>query len=1660
MAAQFRPKFTSAQHAGVLATEAEIIQREKLGFTRWVNMYLKPRKVTVNDLFKDLADGNILAHLMEVLSGESVQTYGRMKFPADMRIQQIANLSVVFSFMKQHVKLVSIGPQDILEGDEKRILGLIWTLIEHFAVIMINAHLQTDIRSYAELKETLLLWARHKVSNDRYRLEVQNFTEALSDGRVFLALLNDGNPKECPYAPTSRPSANLATAFRTAERVYGLVPMMDHNDPYATQCEQVSIIYMASLYLALPSEFDTLVMRVQIYLRVLRWWRRIQPAVHFRKTLMRARIACWAQRCLARWRYDKERMEMVGIRAQWLAQKGEISTLRQQLEKMRQMYSEVGKKASALPEVMGKFSELQSYAKSLKLEYERRITELEDHIEKMSAAEEGHTLGREEAETKAGSLQEQLRLTKEDLGRAQNDLAELAASHAEVQSEHGKCDGVTLRLTNTIEEQAARIADLEAQLEGADEAREQCRVLQAELEGRDTNLAENEDQLEEMEEHVENLSAAMVASEEQARKLQEALDAANAERAELEAKFGESEARNGNLETEITDRRAELADTLRKLEAVQDEVAELTTENQDVKSSNDRIDALNEELRDAVTRLTEEKRALESTRESLKDAIEDMQASAKAGTEAADKCLVDLGRDFERARAKLGQLRTSFDGRSVIDDVVCLQHVTKLLATELEGSVLGHREALAQLADWRTRHATKTTEHAELARAHSDAASTKEQLLARNEELEAEAERLRKEYDEAEYALAESTSKWMHLEQERGFFANTAKKINRHAIASLKSGQLAGILVSSVSLALEDLAAVKMEAVSSALGGGGSALGKTRALGFLDAPSDEGEKGEVVWAEELIQMVCTEVDGLRRVIREREIALAEKTKEVAELEAARLEIAEMRNETEAARDAFYEHKEAWERSITAELTAQVSALRQQVASYEDDASNARRSASEFVMGRTEQEAALERLRVVAKSREDELVDQLEALALKHTSETGRLKQDLAAAEAQLEDQLRVLESQRAESSRSFDRLEDQAAENSAKARHLARLEATARDLEARLEESEKVAGRARSLAREKGDLEGRLRALEAEHEVLENRLASKASDFDSTQLREQEKEYALETAAARYMQQQTLLDELRSRSEELTKHAQAALVKLTSLKAGGDSVGKLDRESEIYRAELEANMDLNPALAELMFARHLMNRLESHVFALREEDAIKTAEFAAVNQDVTSTRAEMEELLDSHQGVVQKMKTLQDRARSINESLREKGAALDEATATIDELEAKQERLLRMLEAEKKNHTQTKLECDEVSATLESSRADYEAEILELKERLQLQSLRASDLEGSAAVSAELAILRRKLEEKERVVKESQHRLKEAEARNREMSAEISALEERAAELRSKADALKGKKGDDSHSLREQVVILQNEKEMAEQDVTEISEAYARLEADARNPRLLSVRRAGQMQHIMYEIEDLESKDLDGEGMTRLRKLHEDLINIFDDTLCYLKGGMVNLVSAEAKKLESTMTKCKDAAQCKNIFKEAHLSCKKIVVSVAPSNNSVSNAHWTIPNMAALDEVPDNKYMELLKNIRNLLVAHDMMDDSSRSKLSTFVEIMMNLDWLVILGHKALDVEMARKSKAMRRAYGNDSASAGGDYGARGGSDAGSAHSGQLSYKRGSARGR
>jgi dystonin len=52
-----------------------------------------------------------------------------------MRWHALQNIETALTFLKQkNVKLVNIRPVDILDGNPKLSLGLIWTIILHFQV--------------------------------------------------------------------------------------------------------------------------------------------------------------------------------------------------------------------------------------------------------------------------------------------------------------------------------------------------------------------------------------------------------------------------------------------------------------------------------------------------------------------------------------------------------------------------------------------------------------------------------------------------------------------------------------------------------------------------------------------------------------------------------------------------------------------------------------------------------------------------------------------------------------------------------------------------------------------------------------------------------------------------------------------------------------------------------------------------------------------------------------------------------------------------------------------------------------------------------------------------------------------------------------------------------------------------------------------------------------------------------------------------------------------------------------------------------------------------------------------------------------------------------------------------------------------------------------
>jgi hypothetical protein len=83
---------------------------------------------------------------------------GKLKH-GEMRIQHLANLSTVFKFLQNYVKLVDIGPQDVLDGNEVRILGLLWSIISVFSLRSMNTNMP-GCRHMGDLKQRLLAWAQ------------------------------------------------------------------------------------------------------------------------------------------------------------------------------------------------------------------------------------------------------------------------------------------------------------------------------------------------------------------------------------------------------------------------------------------------------------------------------------------------------------------------------------------------------------------------------------------------------------------------------------------------------------------------------------------------------------------------------------------------------------------------------------------------------------------------------------------------------------------------------------------------------------------------------------------------------------------------------------------------------------------------------------------------------------------------------------------------------------------------------------------------------------------------------------------------------------------------------------------------------------------------------------------------------------------------------------------------------------------------------------------------------------------------------------------------------------------------------------------------------------------------------------------------------------
>lgn len=199
------------------------VATQRKAFMRWTNTYLESQGIApLTNLTTELADGVKLIQLLEIIGGESL---GRYYASPRLRVQKAENVNTALEFIKHRgITVYNIGAEDIIDGNLKLVLGLLWVLILRFTISDIN-------EEGLSAKEGLLLWCQRKTAGYE-GVDICDFSNSWSDGLAFCALLDRHRPDLIDFYSLDplQHRKNMETAFQIASEQIGVPQLLDVED--------------------------------------------------------------------------------------------------------------------------------------------------------------------------------------------------------------------------------------------------------------------------------------------------------------------------------------------------------------------------------------------------------------------------------------------------------------------------------------------------------------------------------------------------------------------------------------------------------------------------------------------------------------------------------------------------------------------------------------------------------------------------------------------------------------------------------------------------------------------------------------------------------------------------------------------------------------------------------------------------------------------------------------------------------------------------------------------------------------------------------------------------------------------------------------------------------------------------------------------------------------------------------------------------------------------------------------------------------------------------------------------------------------------------------------------------------------------------------------
>ncbi|KAG0317436.1 actinin alpha 2 [Dissophora globulifera] len=268
---------------------ASQIDTQKTAFMRWVNVQLATTTTygPMNSIERDLRDGKRLIGLLEAISKEPLKPER-----GNMRIHQMANVSKAISFLEKRTDepMGSIGNEDIVNGNVKLTLGLIWIIIYRFQIQTIANSIGDVYPSLIEemnmegedssnvvtakgkkkgaqqvdAKQVLLRWVRNQLEDYSDIIPpIQDFHRSWRTGVAFAALIHRHDPNALPDFYTSilqnphdtidQWRSTLTRVFETALENMSLPQLLDAEDlvDVETPDERSVMTYVSEYYLVM-----------------------------------------------------------------------------------------------------------------------------------------------------------------------------------------------------------------------------------------------------------------------------------------------------------------------------------------------------------------------------------------------------------------------------------------------------------------------------------------------------------------------------------------------------------------------------------------------------------------------------------------------------------------------------------------------------------------------------------------------------------------------------------------------------------------------------------------------------------------------------------------------------------------------------------------------------------------------------------------------------------------------------------------------------------------------------------------------------------------------------------------------------------------------------------------------------------------------------------------------------------------------------------------------------------------------------------------------------------------------------------------------------------------------------------------------------------------